>query len=347
MGLMRDITIERLDESRIQDWCQYVARTETSVFSHEIGWKTVVEKTYAHKAYYLIAYRDGEVAGVLPLFFVRSKIFGRFLVTSPFLTFGGILSDDEKIASALVNEGARLAVRKKAKYIETKNSSPCEDLPISVTKYFSLILDLQAGEESIWKTKLHSMTKRNIKKAKKFGVEVLQGLSFVDEYYHINNENMRRLGTPAHSKAFFQNIISAFPDSVLLMAKLNNKFIGGMLLVKHKDTMLMPWTASLPNCLSLRPNNLLYWEAIRLACSTGFKYLDFGRSKWDSGTFRFKSQYGAEPVQLFYQYHLNTARKEPDFDPDSSSFKPLIDIWRILPVGLLNTIGPHIIRNIP
>ena len=39
---------------------------------------------------------------------------------------------------------------------------------------------------------------------------------------------------------------------------------------------------------------LLYWEVLKLAIDRHYRVFDFGRSSRDSGTFRFKQQWGAQ-----------------------------------------------------
>lgn len=335
------------DKSREHDWTVYVNKSSHSVFAHQLGWKCVVEETFGHQGLYLMAYRQQRLVGVLPLFFVKSIVFGRFLVTSPFLTFGGILSDDEEATGVLIERAIKLTRELNSDYLEIRNEIPCGYLPYSKSDYYTLILNLSSGEKEIWKSLLHSTARRNVKIARKAGLEVMESHEYLDEFIKINARNMRRLGTPAHNGKFFRNILKYFPESILLMARSKDDLIGGMLLVKFKDTVLMPWIGSLQEYFHMRPNNLLYWEAVVVACRDGFRFLDFGRSKWDSGTFRFKKQYGAQPDQLHYLFFLNKAKKVPAVEPESSALKPLISIWRKIPLPVVNLIGPYIIRNIP
>ena len=338
------VLCEKHNES---DWAAYIEKSAHAVLAHQLEWRFVVEETFGHQSFYLTAYRQQRIVGVLPLFFVNSIFFGRFLVTSPFLTFGGIISDDEEAECALVEKAIQLTRELNADYLEIRNEIPCGYISNTKCDYYTLVIDLSNGEEKIWNSLLHPTARRNIKKARKAGLEVVESQRYLDDFVEINARNMRRLGTPAHNGKFFRNILKYFPESILLMVRYKEISIGGMLLVKFKDTILMPWVGSLQEYFHMRPNNLLYWNAIVRACRDGFRFLDFGRSKWDSGTFRFKQQYGAQPKELYYQFFLNKAKKIPDIDPENNAFKPLISIWRRLPLPVVNSIGPHIICNIP
>ena len=76
-------------------WDAYIHNANSSTFYHQIGWKKVVEKTYKHKPIYLIAKQNGEINGVLPLFLMKSMIFGKKLVSVPFAPYGGACADNK------------------------------------------------------------------------------------------------------------------------------------------------------------------------------------------------------------------------------------------------------------
>jgi hypothetical protein len=111
--------------------------------------------------------------------------------------------------------------------------------------------------------------------------------------------------------------------------------------------MEMPWASSIADYKSLCPNNLLYWEAIRLALGQGCTSFDFGRSTPNEGTFNFKKQWGAQPVQLHWQYLLASGEALPELSPKNPKFELAIRIWQKLPVALTRIAGPHIVRCIP
>src|SRR6185369_10200078 len=80
----------------------------------------------------------------------------------------------------------------------------------------------------------------------------------------------------------------------VLLVRRGRTVIGGLMTIAFKDRLTVPWASCLKQYFSLCPNMLLYWEALRRACAGGFRRFDFGRSTRDSGTHRFKQQWGAE-----------------------------------------------------
>jgi lipid II:glycine glycyltransferase (peptidoglycan interpeptide bridge formation enzyme) len=159
---------------------------------------------------------------------------------------------------------------------------------------------------------------------------------------------MRDLGTPFHRACFYRRIAEELPQqSEILMARYGDRYVGGILVIAFKDTVYWYCGAGLREYKNLAPMSLLLWEAIRSACEHGFMNFDFGRSRWESGTFLFKQKWGAQPLQLFYEYHLPVHGTLPDVDPTNSRFRMAIALWKQLPVFVAKALGPLIIRDIP
>ena len=85
-------------------WDSYIYKSSSSTFYHQLGWRNVVKKTYKHKPIYLVAKEGGELKGILPMFLMRSVIFGKKLVSVPFAPYGGVCADSETVEKALIDE---------------------------------------------------------------------------------------------------------------------------------------------------------------------------------------------------------------------------------------------------
>ena len=91
---------------------------------------------------------------------------------------------------------------------------------------------------------------------------------------------------------------------------------------------------------------LLYWEMLADACRRGAPCFDFGRSTRDSGTYKFKTQWGAHEVPLYWQYLLAPGQDVPEVRPDSRKFRLMVAGWQRLPVWAARVIGPRIIAKV-
>jgi serine/alanine adding enzyme len=86
---------------------------------------------------------------------------------------------------------------------------------------------------------------------------------------------------------------------------------------------------------------------LRYACEQGYRIFDFGRSTRDSGTYRFKQQWGAKPVQLEWHYWLRDGQPLPELNPQNPKFSFAIETWKRLPLPLTTLIGPRISKYLP
>ena len=330
-------------------WDSYIYKSSSSTFYHQLGWRNVVKKTYKHKPIYLVAKENGELKGVLPLFLMKSMIFGKKLVSVPFAPYGGACADDGIAEKMLIEEAIRVVEEFDADYLELRylNKNGNNPNPTTNSNYVTFILSLNLNAEVAWRT-FNNKVRNAIRKAIKSGVKIAND-SHIEEFYGLYTRNMRDLGTPPHSFAFFKNLLHEFPEHTRVVSvKYDGVSVAAMLLLYFKDTIISGWAASDRRYRNVNPNNLLYWEVIKAGCEAGYKYFDFGRSLRGSGTFKFKKPWGGKIKQLYYQYHLFNNRKNM---PDTSQLNPkrrkFAGIWRKMPLKLATAIGPLIRRGIP
>jgi hypothetical protein len=112
-------------------------------------------------------------------------------------------------------------------------------------------------------------------------------------------------------------------------------------------TVEVPWASSVREYNHLCPNHLLYWNIIETAMQSGAGVLDFGRSTPHEGTYKFKEQWGAEPVPLHWEYVLTNGNELPNLGPSNPKFHLMIEAWKKLPVKVATALGPHLVRGIP
>ena len=96
-------------------WDAFVAGADGSTFCHLAGWRDILSDVLGTECLYRIAIdASGARRGVLPLVRVKSKLFGHFLVSVPFLNDGGPLGSGQAVSFSLTNTpstGRRRAVR--------------------------------------------------------------------------------------------------------------------------------------------------------------------------------------------------------------------------------------------
>jgi hypothetical protein len=92
--------------------------------------------------------------------------------------------------------------------------------------------------------------------------------------------------------------------------------------------------------------DLATWLQMRRGVERGAKVFDFGRSKYGTGSFDFKTYWGFEPKPLEYQYALVNARETPNVSPTNPKFSAATAAWRRLPVSIATLAGPMLARHL-
>jgi len=332
-----------------EKWNKYIISSKEGTFGDLYEWENIY-KIYNYKSFPIAAIDvSGTIRGILRLF-MRKDIFGRkFLVSAPFLGYGGVCADDEKIKQSLILKAQEIAIQNQVEYIEIRQfGSNLSGELLSKNEFVTMILELDNDEEVVWKNSLTSKVRNQVRKAIKSGLTVHFGREYLDDFYRVLSINHRDLGTPLHRKAFFEKVLDEFNrSSGIIVTKYKEKVIAGMLYVYFKNVFFDLWASSIREYNKLCPNNILYWEAIKYACRKGFKYFDFGRSTIGSGTYMFKKRWGAKPIQLNYQYFLNRARKIPHVNAHNNKYQFAINIWKRLPLFVANSLGPIVVKYLP
>ena len=80
----------------------------------------------------------------------------------------------------------------------------------------------------------------------------------------------------------------------------------------------------------------------------GVRTFNFGRCTPDSGTHRFKRQWGGRDEPLWwYQWAPEGAGAVATPSPDDARYAWGPAIWRRLPLPLANALGPWVVRSVP
>jgi len=342
------VKIVLLDSKDPKKWDEVIIYSQEGTFGHLSGWTKVYE-LYGYKPYNIAAVDGSDtIKGVLRFFLTRDIFGKKFLISNPFISYGGICAYDNETKNALISKAKEIALENRVQYFEVRQLAHASNALPAKKDFVTLLLRLEKCEEFIWKNSLETAVRNQIRKAIKLGLTVNFGTEYFDDFYRVLSINHRDFGTPLHKRAFFKKVLDEFNERAgIIVVKHQGKVIAGMLYIHYKNVFSEPWASSLREYNKLCPNNLLYWEAIKYACKHGFEYFDFGRSTIGSGTFNFKKQWGADPVQLHYQYFLNKANKIPVHNVHDNKYQLAINVWKKMPMIIANIIGPRLVKYLP
>lgn len=332
------------------DWDDFVRAQPGWSHFHLYAWRTVITRAFGHECIYLAA-RDegGRLAGVLPLVRVKSVIFGHFLVSMPFLNYGGPLGTEEAVI-ALIREATAIADRSRAKLLELRSRW---ELPTALSvshRKITVLLDLPDTPDALMKqlpAKLRSQVRRPVKD----GVTAKIGPDQLEPFYDVFAHHMRDLGTPVLGRRFFEIARDVFGDSMIFIAAYHqDKPIACGCGFLWGNEFEISWASSLRSHNTMSPNMLIYWELMAHVIGRGVKVFNFGRCTRGSGTHKFKMQWGSREEQLWWYHHGRAAEEtEQGATPsqDTGVFAMASRAWQRLPIGLTTRLGPSIVKFIP
>jgi len=269
--------------------------------------------------------------------------------TAPYATDGGLTTTLSVASEELMQMLADTLTDEKAEYLLLKTRMDLFGTfgqVIIDRSYATFMLDLREGMEATWKNQLETKVRNQTRKGLNNPLDVRYGQrELVDDFFEVISTCWRDLGTPAHSKTLFIELLKCFDqDASLMVIYLKNKPVSAALLFLCKNTIHHPFAATIKRYNHLAINNVLYWKIIEFACQHEMEYFDMGRSPIGQGTYKYKSSWGAKPQQLYYNYLIGKKGTTPNYH--SWMVKLATKTWSFMPLRLANATGPLFIKEV-
>ncbi len=328
------------------EWDRFVRGDPQGTFCHLSGWWPIMREVFGHGCLPLCARDDrGALVGVLPLVDVRSRLFGRYLVSMPFLNAGGPIGTPHARA-ALAVAAEREARARRVALLELRNRGPAPAWGRVTSRKITVELPLPAQADVLWTT-FPSKLRSQIRRAQREGLPVRHGPAEVEAFYAVFARTMHALGTPVLPVAVFRRILTTFGDLALVVVVYDGGTpIAGGFGFLWNGTFELTWASALRAYNPRAANMLLYWSLMQRAIAAGKRTFDFGRCTPGSGTHRFKRQWGGRDVTLEWtQWSAAGIAATPS--PDRPVFRVASACWRRLPLGVTTRLGPMIATQLP
>ncbi|HUC39486.1 MAG TPA: FemAB family XrtA/PEP-CTERM system-associated protein [Gemmatimonadales bacterium] len=329
-------------------WDELVTRAGGSSFCHLAGWRDILSEVLGAECLYRVAVdREGAWHGILPLARVRSKIFGHYLVSLPFLNDGGPLGSpaaQDRLVADAVGEARR--ARADLLELRTRNVADLE-LPVSTHK-ITVLLPLPPDADALF-ARFPAKLRSQIRRPRKEGLVARFGPDQREPFYEVFARTMRDLGTPVMPRAFFERVATTFAELVVFgVVYHGDQPVSGGCGFVWRDEFEMTWAGSLREARGLSANMLLYWAFMEHVIGRGVRVFNFGRCTPEGGTHRFKKQWGGVDVPLpWHQYVAAERGRHATPSPQDPAFSWGPRLWRRLPLSLANLMGPRLVRFLP
>lgn len=344
-----DFIAKYLDPTLDPQWDEIVASFPDANIFHTSSWAQTLKTSYRYQPLYAVFSKNGEPVCLVPLMEVNSILTGKRGVSLPFTDWCPIITSKSVSQSDVIDELLDFGRSREWKTLELRDSEqPIIDDHDSLT-YLVHELDLEPGEKNLF-NRFRDSTKRNIRKAVKLGVTVVENNSWdgLKDFSRLNVITRRDHGLPPQPPVFFENLYRniIYPGSGrILLARYEGATIAAAIYLFFNGRALYKYGASDRTMQHLRGNNLLMCEAIKRFAQEGNKSFHFGRTNSDQeGLLQFKRGWGALERNLQYQkFSL------PDGRPLSSSI-PVFGfhnrVFSRLPLTTLGLIGRILYRHV-
>lgn len=300
--------LDPLDER----WNDLICSHPSANIFHHPKWSKVIADSYGYRPFVVAVLDEAkEIGAALPCMELNSHLTGRRWVSLPFTDHCVPLVRNPAALDFLTESLASLAGTKTVPSIELRG--PMSRHPALHPRGGQVlhILLLNARSEQV-RQRFHTSHRRNIKTAEKRGVRIEWGTNraHLEEFYRLHLETRRRQGIPIQPWSFFdllwRELIQPGCGFVLLAYK-EKECLAAAVFLHWQQTLTYKYGASSRAGLGLRPNDLLFWSAIRWGCENGFTFFDLGKSDVENKGLRaFKSGWGADETPLNY-YQLSCA----------------------------------------
>lgn len=337
--------IKLLEPSQAVRWDNFVMASADASFFHLSAWQEVMKQAFGHPTYYFYAEQNGEITGILPLTHVKSLLFGNNLISNAFCVYGGIVASNDEAFTALKLKAQELARELGVDSLEMRNRLqrhadwPHKELYVTFRK--ELDPDVEKNLNAIPR-KQRAMVRSGIKAGLTSVVD-----DHVERLYSAYSESVRNLGTPVFPKKYFKILKQVFGDSCeILSIERDGELLASVMNFYFKDEVLPYYGGGTDKARDLKANDFMYWEVMRRAVEKGCRIFDYGRSKIDTGSYRFKKHWGFEPEPLFYEVDLVKASQIPEINPLNPKYRLFISAWKQLPLSVSQFVGPWLARDL-
>jgi serine/alanine adding enzyme len=342
------LAVSRADPTEAAAWDRFV-EASGGTFCHLAAWGPLLREVMGAEPLYMEA-RDGSgLEGVLPLYRVKSRLFGHYLVSVPYLNYGGPIGSAP--ACRLLTEAAMAEARESsADLMELRLRTRLDEVPDGVRRTdrkITVLLDLPEEPDVLFKDVFRAKLRSQIRRPMKEGMEFRSGPGEVEPFVSVFQRNMRDLGTPVLPAALFRRLPEAFGDKVTFgSVYLGDRAVAVGCGFTFGGEFEMTWASSLAEFNRQSPNMLLYWGFMERAIESGLARFNFGRCTPGGGTHRFKKQWESRDEPLpWLQWSEEGLEATPS--PESGKYALAIRAWQKLPLPVANLLGPYLSRRIP
>lgn len=329
-----------------EEWNSFLNKYNDTTIYHTPEWCKFLKDTFNYEPRHVFAKDDtGQIVGMLPLFYIKSKLTGNRLCSTPFSHSCGPVGDKGSFSS-LIDESLNIFDKSGAKYVEIRDSVNSDRFKVN-NSFSTYILDVSKDVDELWKN-LSSNARRSTGQSKRSGlsVRVTRDRDDLRYFYQINSMTKKEIGVPCHPWSFFRNLFDILKENVsLYVVEYDGEMIAGGIRTYYKDTVIAGYAAANPKHVNLRPYNILNWQTIEDSSKSNYKYYDLGRVSYDNeGLMFFKSRWGTVEKKLYYSFYPENPMSIVE-NRDNMKYKIATNVMKKIPMPVYQQFSNVLFKN--
>ncbi len=340
----------RLSEAISEEW-DLLAWSKGTVF-HTRAFRRILVDTFGYQCHYHAIYdQNDKICALIPLVGGRNLGLKMAGISLPFVNYVDICATSEEAFQYALTSLGKLKNSCKLDYLELRLKDQEAGTGSWKQKLSNVTFTLPLFDSEAEVLALSTASNRNhirkVYKNERFTSSF--DPSYLDDFYQVYVRRMKQLGSPAPAIEFFRSFFDYLPNHTFLLtvhSRESQSVVGGMLLLLSpaNKTVYYPYGANLIQYNHQYLNNFMYWEAVKFGIRQGMKHLDLGRSPIGSGTFTYKSQWGAKAEPLKYLAYDDGSGGSSQ--PDKNDLQIFVELWKKMPAWITDRAGKYLIKYV-
>jgi CelD/BcsL family acetyltransferase involved in cellulose biosynthesis len=285
------------------EWGAYVAAHSESCVFHHPSWTLLLAECYGFRPFALATRADATLAGGVPLLEVGTIRRARW-ISQPFTDSSPPLVD-ARFGPLLAADLADAVRAARVRRLEVRGPFPGLEAP---DHFDAVTHTVELGDDpDVVLARVSRHVRKNLRAGERAGLVVSRGETerdLTETFYRLQLETRRRLGVPIQPRRWYRLLWRRMLEpglGFLLLARLGTTPVAGAVFLAWNGTLTAKYSASTAAAWGMRPNNVVFWHAMRWGCANGYHTFDFGRTDCAAdGLRRFKGSWGAVEQPLHY-----------------------------------------------
>ncbi|MEM8826453.1 MAG: GNAT family N-acetyltransferase, partial [Pseudomonadota bacterium] len=267
-GAQDPVRVVRNDDA----YRRYISGHEDATPFHRPEWGAAIAAATGHETHHFTALRGDVPVGALPLTEIRSRLFGKSLVSSGFAVGGGPLFEDAAALAALDAAAWDHASKAGIATLEYRTGEAVhQDWPRKTGVYAGFVRPIHDDTDANLKA-IPRKQRAEVRKSLKLGLDVRIGRDETDlrDHYEVYATSVRNLGTPVFPRALFRDMLAHFgEDADILTVSKDGTPVASVLSFYQSGTVYPYWGGGTVAARGLRANEHMYWMLMEHARTRG------------------------------------------------------------------------------